>query len=145
MEAASVHGGAAHGTRPAPTTAAARATQRDACFDNAKYLAIVLVAMGHAWEPLRSGSRTVAALYTVVYAFHMPAFIIVSGYFSRGFDASPAKMGEVGATLAAGLVVTALCTAPVRRTFRFAVEPKLDWAFRGDPARAARDRTGAAA
>ncbi len=75
--------------------------QRDAFFDNAKYLAIVLVAMGHAWEPLRDGSRTVSALYMVVYAFHMPAFIVVSGYFSRDFDASPKRLKR----LVTGLVV----------------------------------------
>jgi fucose 4-O-acetylase-like acetyltransferase len=66
--------------------------QRDAFFDNAKYLAIVLVAMGHAWEPLRDDSRTAAALYITVYAFHMPAFIVISGYFSRSFDASPGRI-----------------------------------------------------
>ncbi|MCB5911582.1 acyltransferase family protein [Streptomyces pinistramenti] len=63
-----------------------KAKQRDAFFDNAKYFAIVLVAMGHCWEPLRDGSRSAAALYITVYAFHMPAFIIISGYFSRSFD-----------------------------------------------------------
>ncbi|QTZ93293.1 acyltransferase family protein [Streptomyces auratus AGR0001] len=67
-------------------TADAKAKPRDAFFDNAKYLAIVLVAMGHSWEPLRDGSRSAAALYITVYAFHMPAFIIISGYFSRSFD-----------------------------------------------------------
>src|SRR3954470_10355417 len=77
------------------------ARRRDAYFDNAKYLAIVLVAMGHAWEPLRDGSRAVTALYNVVYAFHMPAFIIISGYFSRSFDASPAKIKR----LVTGVVV----------------------------------------
>ncbi|RII15661.1 Acyltransferase family protein [Streptomyces sp. YIM 130001] len=66
--------------------AAKPAKQRDAFFDNAKYLAIVLVAMGHAWEPLRDGSRAASALYIAVYTFHMPAFIIISGYFSRSFD-----------------------------------------------------------
>lgn len=66
--------------------------QRDAFFDNAKYLAIALVACGHAWEPLRDGSRTAAALYVFVYAFHMPAFIIISGYFSRSFTAKPAQL-----------------------------------------------------
>ncbi|GAB7033518.1 acyltransferase family protein [Streptomyces sp. NPDC021749] len=59
---------------------------RNAFFDNAKYLAIVLVAMGHAWEPLTDGSRAAEALYMTVYTFHMPAFIIISGYFSRSFD-----------------------------------------------------------
>ncbi|MGW7253757.1 acyltransferase family protein [Streptomyces sp. NPDC054834] len=88
--------------QPAPHPAPVRvAPERDAFFDNAKYLAIVLVAMGHAWEPLRSGSRAVTALYMVVYAFHMPAFIVISGYFSRGFDASPAKIKR----LVTGLVV----------------------------------------
>ncbi|MFB6848661.1 acyltransferase family protein [Streptomyces sp. NPDC056373] len=77
------------------------ARRRDAFFDNAKYLAIVLVAVGHAWEPLRQGSRAVTALYTVVYAFHMPAFIIISGYFSRTFDGSPARLKR----LVTGVVV----------------------------------------
>ncbi|MFC5720243.1 acyltransferase family protein [Streptomyces gamaensis] len=88
-------------TPPAPGTAAtrlpspaapARSAPRDPFFDNAKYLAIVLVALGHAWEPLTGGSRLATALYTTVYAFHMPAFIVISGYFSRGFDLSPAKV-----------------------------------------------------
>jgi fucose 4-O-acetylase-like acetyltransferase len=61
-------------------------SRRDAFFDNAKYLAIVLVAVGHSWEPVKGDSRTLEALYTVVYAFHMPAFIIISGFFSRSFD-----------------------------------------------------------
>ncbi|GAA2263357.1 acyltransferase family protein [Streptomyces atrovirens] len=69
-----------------------RAPRRDAFFDNAKYLAIVLVAVGHAWEPLRDGSRAVSALYMLVYAFHMPAFIVVAGYHSRGFDGSPERV-----------------------------------------------------
>ncbi|WP_189781437.1 acyltransferase family protein [Streptomyces capitiformicae] len=75
---------------PSPHSAtasdAAPAKQRDAFFDNAKYLAIVLVAMGHAWQPLTDRSRAAEALYMVVYTFHMPAFIIISGYFSRSFD-----------------------------------------------------------
>ncbi|MER7567412.1 acyltransferase family protein [Streptomyces sp. NPDC097941] len=82
-----------------PATAAPR--ERDPFFDNAKYLAIVLVAVGHAWEPLRAGSRSVSALYLLVYAFHMPAFIVVSGYFSRNFDASPGRLRR----LVTGLVV----------------------------------------
>ncbi|MFI6808325.1 acyltransferase family protein [Streptomyces luteogriseus] len=66
--------------------------QRDAFFDNAKYLAIVLVAMGHAWEPLKGDSRILEAAYQLVYAFHMPAFIIISGYFSRSFDMRPDRL-----------------------------------------------------
>ncbi|MFF7309294.1 acyltransferase family protein [Streptomyces sp. NPDC008137] len=92
----------ARATRTKEQDAPARPVrQRDAFFDNAKYLAIVLVAVGHAWEPLRPGSRAVTALYMLVYAFHMPAFIIISGYFSRTFDGSPGKLRR----LVTGVVV----------------------------------------
>jgi fucose 4-O-acetylase-like acetyltransferase len=77
--------------RPAPS-GRRPGTQRDAFFDNAKYLAIVLVAMGHAWEPIKGDSRILESMYTVVYTFHMPAFIIISGYFSRSFDLRPDRL-----------------------------------------------------
>lgn len=73
---------------PAPSAA----KKRDPYFDNVKYLAIVLVAVAHAWEPVMDGSRATRALYMVVYAFHMPAFILISGYFSRTFDMSAPKV-----------------------------------------------------
>ncbi|WP_156721790.1 acyltransferase family protein [Streptomyces apocyni] len=66
--------------------------QRDAYFDNVKYLAIVLVGMGHGWQPLTADSRAAEALYMTVYAFHMPAFILISGYFSRSFDMRPDRL-----------------------------------------------------
>ncbi|MCL7430121.1 acyltransferase family protein [Streptomyces sp. YS415] len=69
-----------------------RADKRDAFFDNAKFLAIVLVAVGHAWEPLKGDSRILEGLYMAVYAFHMPAFIIISGFFSRSFDMRPDRL-----------------------------------------------------
>ncbi|MBV2356540.1 acyltransferase family protein [Streptomyces sp. J2-1] len=77
-----------------PSAAGARPSggQRDAFFDNAKYLAIVLVALGHTWAAVKSDHRVVEGLYNFVYTFHMPAFIIISGYFSRNFDLRPAKL-----------------------------------------------------
>nr|WP_217206304.1 acyltransferase family protein [Streptomyces sp. AC550_RSS872] len=82
-------------SQPAQTdkrSASGGAKQRDAFFDNAKYLAIVLVAIGHSWEPIKGDSRILEAVYTVVYTFHMPAFIIISGFFSRSFDATPNRL-----------------------------------------------------
>ncbi|WP_330175871.1 acyltransferase family protein [Streptomyces sp. NBC_01498] len=76
----------------ADTRAGDAAGVRDPFFDNAKYLAIVLVAVGHAWEPLPGSGRVVEALYSFVYAFHMPVFIVIAGYFSRGFDMSPKRV-----------------------------------------------------
>ncbi|MET7637866.1 acyltransferase family protein [Streptomyces sp. NPDC005438] len=79
--------------------------QRDAFFDNAKYLAIVLVALGHAWEPLRDESRAASALYFVVYTFHMPAFILISGYFSRSFEGKPHQIKRLITGIAVPYVV----------------------------------------
>ncbi|GGQ00911.1 acyltransferase family protein [Streptomyces mutabilis] len=84
-----------HGDRktPSPPDQQTRpGRQRDAFFDNAKYLAIVLVGVGHAWGQVLDGNRTVETLYRVLYTFHMPAFIIISGYFSRSFDLSPKRV-----------------------------------------------------
>ncbi|MGV9995065.1 acyltransferase family protein [Streptomyces sp. NPDC003374] len=78
---------------------------RDSFFDNAKYLAIVLVACGHVWEPLRDSSRAAAALYIFVYTFHMPAFIIISGYFSRSFDARPDRIKRLITGIAVPYVI----------------------------------------
>lgn len=66
--------------------------QRDAFFDNAKYLAIVLVALGHSWSAIKTDNRVLEGLYNVVYTFHMPAFIVISGYFSRSFDMRPDRL-----------------------------------------------------
>lgn len=94
---------------PAPVVnqplAVAPTKRRDAYFDNAKYLAIVLVAVAHAWVPVMDGSRTARALYMVAYTFHMPAFIIISGYFSRSFDMSAKKMKRLVTGIAVPYVV----------------------------------------
>ncbi|MEU1130615.1 acyltransferase family protein [Streptomyces sp. NPDC005900] len=94
---------------PAGHRAAARsakpAKQRDAFFDNAKYLAIVLVAMAHAWEPLTDHSRAAEALYMTVYTFHMPAFILISGYFSRSFDMRPDRLKRLVTGVAVPYVI----------------------------------------
>ncbi|MDT0381263.1 acyltransferase family protein [Streptomyces sp. DSM 42041] len=88
-------------------------------FDNAKYLAIVLVACAHFWEPYRADSRTALALYLFVYAFHMPAFIVVSGYFSRSFTLGPRRVRR----LIAGLLVPYLLFEIAYTLFRRWAEP----------------------
>ncbi|MGW0789772.1 acyltransferase family protein [Streptomyces sp. NPDC002911] len=83
----------------APATAPSRAG-RDPFFDNAKYLAIVLVAVGHSWEPLPGSGRLVETFYTFVYTFHMPVFIIIAGYFSRGLELRSGRVWKLVTSLA---------------------------------------------
>ncbi|MEU6767740.1 acyltransferase family protein [Streptomyces sp. NPDC046853] len=62
---------------------------RDPFFDNAKFLLIVLVALGHSWEQIVKGTHVLQAVHTLVYAFHMPVFILLCGYFSQRFTGRP--------------------------------------------------------
>jgi fucose 4-O-acetylase-like acetyltransferase len=65
-------------------------TRRDPYFDNAKFLAILLVVGGHAIEELRD-VRAAHVVYLFVYMFHMPVFIVVTGYLSRNSTFSGGK------------------------------------------------------
>ncbi len=52
-------------------------------FDNAKFLLVALVVIGHIIEPLREVSPFLRAVYIVIYLFHMPCFVMISGYFAH--------------------------------------------------------------
>ena len=66
---------------PAPTTGRSRVTP---CFDNAKLLLVTLVVVGHSWTLLPDVS-TSSPVYTFLYPWHVPAFVMVTGYLSRSF------------------------------------------------------------
>ncbi|MER5203891.1 acyltransferase family protein [Streptomyces sp. NPDC002825] len=76
--------------RSAPAPRVGR--RRDPYFDNAKYLAILLVAVGHVLPVVVEGSRTTRTLYMLVYAFHMPAFVLISGHLSRSYTGRPDQL-----------------------------------------------------
>ncbi len=57
-------------------------TQRDYYFDNGKFLLIFLVVFGHFIRSFVDDSIFIRALYNTIYTFHMPAFILISGYFA---------------------------------------------------------------
>ncbi|MFD4820551.1 acyltransferase family protein [Peribacillus butanolivorans] len=57
--------------------------KRDPYFDNAKAVLIVLVVLGHTLARMVTENEWILTVYLFVFAFHMPAFILVSGYFSR--------------------------------------------------------------
>ncbi|MCO6004831.1 acyltransferase family protein [Actinoallomurus purpureus] len=78
--------------------------RRDPFFDNAKFLAIVLVVAGHSIVDLRD-VRLAHALYLFVYTFHMPVFIVITGYFSRNFTFSGGKARKLITNLGVPYVV----------------------------------------
>ncbi|WP_437386100.1 acyltransferase family protein [Plantibacter flavus] len=78
-----------------PTPAAARPKKRVPFWDNARFACITLVVMGHAIQRLTSDSDAALVVYLFIYAFHMPAFAIVSGYFSKSAPPGRRQMRRV--------------------------------------------------
>jgi fucose 4-O-acetylase-like acetyltransferase len=60
--------------------------KRDYYFDNAKFILIFFVVFGHLIQSFIQDHHTVYTIYKTIYTFHMPAFILISGYFAKGFQ-----------------------------------------------------------
>ena len=56
--------------------------QRDMRLDNVRGILIMIVVIGHFLLPL-TRTRFVTGLIYAIYIFHMPCFIMVSGYFAK--------------------------------------------------------------
>jgi fucose 4-O-acetylase-like acetyltransferase len=78
-----------------PTGSIARQKRRVPFWDNARFACIVLVVLGHSVQRLTYDSDIALALYLLIYAFHMPAFAIISGYFSKGGPPTRVQMARV--------------------------------------------------
>ena len=57
--------------------------KRTAYFDNAKAILIYFVVVGHLLSGFLRENHQLDTLYLVIYIFHMPAFILISGHFSK--------------------------------------------------------------
>ncbi|MBR1515497.1 MAG: acyltransferase family protein [Paludibacteraceae bacterium] len=57
--------------------------ERNKALDATKYLLIVLVVVGHFIEPSRYSNPISCCLYCVIYSFHMPLFVMISGYLFK--------------------------------------------------------------
>lgn len=79
---------------PAPVARSAATKERTPYWDNARAIAIVLVVIGHAIQPLNSVLDLSYSTYLAIYAFHMPAFALLAGYFSRA-QPTPQQVGRV--------------------------------------------------
>lgn len=58
-------------------------TGREYYFDNLKFLLIFLVVLGHFAELIMKKSEIAKTTWMIIYSFHMPLFIFVSGFFAK--------------------------------------------------------------
>lgn len=64
-------------------------------WDNARFITVTLVVVGHAIQRLTVDDNQALIVYLFIYAFHMPAFAIISGYFSKTGSPSRRQMTKV--------------------------------------------------
>ncbi len=77
------------------TTEQSVATRRVPFWDNARFVAVTLVVIGHGVQRLTGDSDPALVVYLVIYGFHIPAFAIVSGYFSKADPPTAAQLKRV--------------------------------------------------
>ena len=80
---------------PAPPVGTGKARARVPFWDNARFATIALVVMGHAIQRQTGDSNNALTLYLFIYAFHIPAFAIISGYFSKASPPSTRGMLKI--------------------------------------------------
>lgn len=57
---------------------------RIALFDNIKGILIILVVLGHVAHPVHNDNPVLSAAFDIIYLFHMPLFVFMSGLFAKG-------------------------------------------------------------
>ncbi|MFI7417449.1 acyltransferase family protein [Nonomuraea sp. NPDC049684] len=87
--------------------------RRDPYLDNVKFILIALVPLGHSLVPTLSAHSS-RALYIYIYMFHMPLFVLISGYLSRNFWNSNAKTNKLVDTFVVPYVIVEIGYAAVR-------------------------------
>lgn len=64
-------------------------------WDNARFVAVTLVVIGHGIQRLTHDSNNALVVYLFIYAFHVPAFAMISGYFSKATPPGTRQMRKV--------------------------------------------------
>lgn len=76
--------------RPAPP-----ARKRVPLWDNARWIAITLVVIGHGILPLIGEDDAAYSVYLFIYSFHVAVFVTVSGYFAKSGPPTARSLKQV--------------------------------------------------
>ena len=82
-------------TTPAPAASAPTTKTRVPLWDNARFIAVTLVVIGHSIQRMTGASDGAYTIYLLIYSFHMPAFAVISGYFSKSGAPGPSQLKRV--------------------------------------------------
>lgn len=68
---------------------------RQTWIDQARWVAIVLVVIGHSVGQMRSESGLAILISNFVYTFHIPVFVILAGWGARRVEANGKNLGKM--------------------------------------------------
>lgn len=94
---------------------------RDARIDNARFVLITLVVLGHAIQPLLD-IRGMSVTYSWIYLFHMPAFVFLTGLVLK----SVAVNTHDAQRLVTGLLIPFLIFEVIYRTVDWRVDGEVN-------------------
>ena len=105
------------------------AKPRIALWDNARFIIMALVVIAHMITTTRMDSSFAYAVYAYIYLFHMPAMILLSGFFSK------AELTLNGVKATVGLLVTWVTFEVIWVFYRLLIDGQaLSWSFLVVPA-----------
>lgn len=98
-----------------PTAVPPRTAARDPYFDNARTILIMLVVVGHLLATVGAASSDPLTLW--IYSFHMPAFVLISGYLARNYSGTPRQVLRLGSAILFPYIVFQLLHSAARPLF----------------------------
>ena len=94
---------------PLPLTTAAP-KERVAYLDNARYWVMLLVVIGHVLTQFTE-MDSARGVYVWIYSFHMPFFVLISGYTARNYVGDARQVRRIVSTLVVPYLITELAAA----------------------------------
>ncbi len=105
---------------PPPATNAPK--ERVAYLDNARYWAMLLVVIGHSLTQFTQ-MDSARGVYTFIYAFHMPFFILISGYTARHYTGTPRQIRRIVSTLVVPYLIVEISLQMLMRHYTDSPDP----------------------
>ncbi len=106
---------------PLPLTTAAP-KERVAYLDNARYWVMLLVVIGHVLTQFTE-MDSARGVYVWIYSFHMPFFVLISGYTARNYVGDARQVRRIVSTLVVPYLITELALQLITRHYTGEPDP----------------------
>ncbi len=98
--------------------------ERVAYLDNARYWVMLLVVLGHSLTQFGT-MDSARAVYVWIYAFHMPFFVLISGYTARRYMGDARQVRRIVSTLVVPYLIVETTLQLIERAYTGEPSPML--------------------